>query len=189
MDCPVTRTLAVILLLSGIGLLGQGAYIQLKAQLAQWLINDAWRQQLATGSWHKPWSWADTHPVAKLNLPGSNKPLLVLSGANGRNLAFGPTLQQSTSAPGEPGNVVIFGHNDTHFANLDQLERGQQLLLQDAQGNELRYRVSGLYVVNQYDTIWAQQSDESLLTLITCYPFSSASWGGELRYVVRASKV
>ncbi len=43
-----------------------------------------------TGAPVKPWPWADTHPVARLIAPAQDADVLVLAGASGRTLAFGP---------------------------------------------------------------------------------------------------
>ncbi|KLV05558.1 hypothetical protein ABT56_11375 [Photobacterium aquae] len=190
------KTLGVCLLLSvGLMSFGRGAYIQLKAYVAQWLIESAWQQQQLTGIPHKPWSWADTHPVAKLMLPGQS-PLMVLSGVSGRNLAFGPTLQLNTAAPSDHysannshGNVVIFGHNDTHFRPLGTLKQGDRLSLTNVNGQTIDYQITQMAIVDEHQVQVAQDTTEAVLTLITCYPFDSLSSGGPLRYVVRAERI
>lgn len=62
------RFLVVGLFLIGATLLGKGLYMQAKAHFAQYLIEQAWTKTLADGQSHKPWSWADTYPVAKLSI-------------------------------------------------------------------------------------------------------------------------
>lgn len=103
--------LLVGLVLIGITLFGKGFYMQAKAHFAQYLIEQAWAKTLIDGQSHKPWSWADTYPVAKLSIeqakrpnhfdgPASNDSLYVLAGASGRNLAFGPALVLSSAPAG-----------------------------------------------------------------------------------------
>ncbi|GGI84258.1 class GN sortase [Shewanella gelidii] len=41
--------------------------MQAKAHFAQFLIAQAWQQTLEDQQPHKPWPWADTHPVAQLS--------------------------------------------------------------------------------------------------------------------------
>lgn len=86
-------------------------WIPVKAELAQALLEDAWRRTLNGGKNAKPWPWADTSPVAVLEAPRLGIRLIVLSGTSGRNLAFGPTL---LGAP-DQGDKVLSGHRDTHF--------------------------------------------------------------------------
>jgi sortase A len=61
------RTLvALSLAFAGLLLFGQGAYIHAKAIVAQVLLERAFSQTVATGNPIKPWSWADTWPVARI---------------------------------------------------------------------------------------------------------------------------
>lgn len=181
----VRTALMVVVLSVGLLMIGRGGYIQAKAWLAQVLIAQAWQQQTATGIPTKPWPWADTSPIAQLILPNGEQQT-VLAGVSGRNLAFGPTLQLFTAKPDEQGNVVIYGHNDTHFKSLELAKIGDGIEVQDEHGKTLRYAVTSLQVVNQQDTKVAAQTPWSQLTLITCYPFTTVSVNGPLRWVVTA---
>ena len=110
------RRLAVGALIAlGVALLAAGFWLPAKAELAQHLLNRAWQRTTDGDAAAKPWPWADTHPVARLTLPGSDEPLTVLAGASGRNLAFAPTLLDGSAGPGAHGVSVIAGHRDTHF--------------------------------------------------------------------------
>ena len=62
----------------GFGISGYGAYIPAKAVFAQYLINNAWNESIATGEIQKPWGWADMHPVMKLSSTKHNKELIIL---------------------------------------------------------------------------------------------------------------
>lgn len=185
------------LLLLGTTLFGKGFYMQAKAHFAQYLIEQAWAKTLIDGQSHKPWSWADTYPVAKLSIdqanmpthfdgPASNDSLYVLAGASGRNLAFGPGLVLSSAPAGERGNTVIAGHRDTHFAILKGMTVGRRLALQTAAGKEIVYQVVATKVVHESQTELMAPSDDNRLTLITCYPFDALQGGAELRFVVQA---
>ncbi|ODA33646.1 sortase, marine proteobacterial type [Veronia pacifica] len=166
----------------------QAVWIKAKATLAQYLIEDVWLLQKQTGDKIPPWPWADTYPTATLTLPDQS-PLYVLAGVSGRNLAFGPTLQQYTAQPGEHGNVVVYGHNDTHFKGLESLKPGQLIALENTIGERIFYRVSLTEVVNEMDTEWVTDNNEDILTLVTCYPFNSATVNGPQRYVVVSKRV
>ncbi|MFB2779645.1 class GN sortase [Shewanella mangrovisoli] len=192
--------LLVGLVLLGITLFGKGFYMQAKAHFAQYLIEQAWAKTLIDGQSHKPWSWADTYPVAKLSIeqanrpnhfdgPASNDSLYVLAGASGRNLAFGPALVLSSAPAGAQGNTVIAGHRDTHFAMLNGISVGRRLALQTATGKEIVYQVVATEVVHESQTEWIAPSEDNRLTLITCYPFDALQGGAELRFVVQAIPV
>lgn len=194
------RVLLVGLLLLGGILLGKGLYMQAKAHFAQYLIEQAWTKTLADGKSHKPWSWADTYPVAKLSIYqnhklthfdeiAANDSLYVLAGASGRNLAFGPSLVLSSASAGQVGNTVIAGHRDTHFAILNGMSVGRKISLQTASGKDILYQVVATQVVHESQTEFMAPSEDERLTLITCYPFNDIQGGAELRFVVQAVPV
>src|SRR5207248_2826247 len=85
-----TRLVSAALLAGGAALFGHGAYIYAKAGLAQVLLRRAWERTLAGERDVKPWPWADTWPVARLTIPKAGTDSIVLAGASGRTLAFGP---------------------------------------------------------------------------------------------------
>ena len=173
----------------------EGGYIYLKAELAQRLIGTAWADTLEAGDGAaiKPWSWADTWPVARLQLPGSED-LYVLKGAAGNSLAFGPGYDANTALPGAAGVSVVAGHRDTHFSGLKHLQKGDVIKLQGASGEWRSYQVASLAVhdssLGPMQIPQLASADEgSELRLVTCYPFDSLNAGGPLRYVVGATEV
>ncbi|WP_035025629.1 class GN sortase [Enterovibrio calviensis] len=174
--------------LCGSILMANGLYIKAKAHLAQFLIVHAWDNQQETGKNQAPWPWADTFPAATLAMNG-DEPLWVLAGANARNLAFGPTLQMNTARPHEKGNVVIFGHNDTHFSSLAQTKIGDELQLETQEGLQRTYRVSNVAIAHESEVQWVENTSDNRLTLVTCYPFDSITFNGPLRYIVTAKPI
>ncbi len=166
--------------------LGAGAWIHVKAQLAQILVARAWAQTLAGERRVRPWPGADTWPVARLRVRSLSWDFVVLHGHSGRSLAFAPGLAPGSSPPGAPGTTVISAHRDTHFSALAQLEVGDRITLQTVSG-QWRYRVIAAEVM---DTRSAQIVDDPLhdeLVLVTCYPFNALRPGGPLRYLVYAT--
>jgi len=166
-----------------------GAWIPAKAALAQVLLDHAWHETLRSEDSAKPWPWADTWPVARLIAPSHKKSMVVLAGANGAALAFGPGHLTTSAPPGVSDNSVIAGHRDTHFAFLKALKPGDVLQLQAPDGVLHDYRVTQTRVVHETDARVLQRSESAMLTLITCYPFDAVVPGGLLRYVVRARGV
>lgn len=167
---------------------GSGIWIFAKAIVAQRLIEHAWHNQRQMGGNIQPWPWADTHPIARLIFPQSGKDLFVLEGASSRNLAFGPALVSGSSFPGDAGNSVIVGHRDTHFSILEELASGQLLIVEDAAGNRLRYRITATLTTHESQTQYLMPTAIGRLTLITCYPFDALVPGGPLRYLVIATR-
>jgi sortase A len=165
---------------------GWAAWIAAKAHLAQHLVRHAWAETLVGAEDASPWPWADTQPVARLVVPGRGVDLFVLAGASGRTLAFGPGHVTGTPLPGEPGNSVVSGHRDTHFAFLRRLKGGDAVVVERRDGRRRRYRVSDTRVVDRRETWVAGDAGDTRLTLVTCYPVRALRPGGPLRYVVAA---
>ena len=176
----------LVLLTFGVWNVGHGAYIYAKAALAQHLLRQAWDDTLQGQAAVKPWSWADTYPVARLTMPQQDVDLIVLAGASGRTLAFGPGHVDGTPLPGVVGNSVLSAHRDTHFEFLQHLKLGDEFSVENAQGKKTRYVVQATRVVDQSDVSVMRASTVEQLTLVTCYPFNAIRAGGPLRYVVTA---
>ena len=186
------------LVLIGFQQLASAGYIQGKAHLAQYLIAVARDNTLATGGLpHKPWPWADTWPVARMEVPGMEVPgmdmprqsleLYVLAGATGNALAFGPGYELASAKLGEPGLSMIGGHRDTHFGFLKDMKSNSLFQLQLPSGEYIRYRVADVRVVDvERDPLPAHKKGTQELQLVTCYPFDALLPGGPLRYVVMA---
>lgn len=159
------------------------AWLPAKAALAQALLEDSWQASLADGREHRPWPWADAHPVARLRQPRLGLSQVVLSGDGGRPLAFGPGWAESSAAPGTRGTTVISGHRDTHFRWLRELRRGDTLAL-DTRAGRRDYTVVGLEVADARVQRIAADPGEDKLLLVTCWPFDAVAPRGPLRYVV-----
>jgi sortase A len=157
------------------------AWVPAKAGLGQRLLERAWQARSIDGPAPRPWPWADTRPVAELEIPSLGLRQLVLEGASGRNLAWGPAALTSIAQR----DVVLSGHRDTHFAPLEHLAVNAALILRDGAG-ERRYRVVWMDIVDsrQQDLVIDQGRDR--LTLVTCYPFDAPTAGGPLRLVITA---
>ncbi|HEX6999839.1 MAG TPA: class GN sortase [Gammaproteobacteria bacterium] len=175
------------LLLAGAALLLWSVWIPVKAEVAQLLLNRAWAATQDDRRAVKPWPWADTWPVARLELPTADGPLTVLAGASGRNLAFGPALMDGTAAPGTAGVSVIAGHRDTHFRALERLRVGDRFRIERPDGAVYAYEVTAIDVVDATETTLRLDADESIVALVTCWPFDAVVPNGPLRYVVTAA--
>ena len=180
---------ALLLMVLAVWLLGESAYLFAKARFAQYLLDDAWQRSLRDGNDHRPWPWADTAPIARLVFPAQDKKLVVLAGASGRNLAFGPSHLSASVTPGQGGGSVIGGHRDTHFAFLSQVQLGEQILLQSRDGRLQWFEIVQIQVTDVRDSDIRLQADAPVLALVACYPFTALDSGGPLRYLVIARQV
>jgi sortase A len=175
---------ALVALLTGGSLLAERGWMTAKAGLARVLIDRAFLAHMDDGRHHLPWSWADTHPIARLEVPRLGVRRTVLSGAAGSSLAFGPGHVDGTAEPNHRGNCVLGGHRDSWFAFLEELRVGDEILLESRSGSR-RYLVTALAVHGENDASLLEETEDDRLTLITCYPFRSWS-PSELRFVVTA---
>jgi len=105
---------------------------------------------------------------------------------NERNFQFalrsGVVHYPKTSFPGQPGNIVIFGHSSNQvwakgnykfvFAALDKLESGDSIIL-EYKGQRYIYTVRNTKIVMPTDLSVLDATTSNRLTLITCTPVGS----------------
>src|SRR6266700_5291639 len=141
------RIAPLLLALAGLILFGQGAYIHAKAMLAQVLLQRAFTETIATGHPTKPWPWADTWPVARIEVQRLHASTIVLAGSSGQALAFGPGHVELTPDAGARGVAVYSAHRDTHFRFLRDVAVGDEIDITRSDGRRFRYRADSTSVV------------------------------------------
>jgi sortase A len=188
-ETMITTVLVLALVLIGLWQTGSGAWIYMKAQLAQVLLQRAWAGTLAGHPDVKPWPWADTWPIARIVVPSLGIDQIVLEGAYGRTLAFGPGHVESTGPLEGTGSIILTGHRDTHFRFLEKLQAGEAILMQARTGVWDRFAVRDRQVVDSRTVTLSRLEDQRRLILVTCYPFDAMVPGGPLRYMVIAETV
>ena len=162
-------------------------WLQMKAVVAQVLIEQAWEETLENpDQFHTPWAWADFWPVAKLTV-ANNDSVYVLSSASGQALAFGPGHMRESIKPGDFGQVMIAGHKDSHFSFLESAQVGDALQLEGL-SKEVTYSITSLDIIDSSKNKLPIADNDELL-LITCYPFNSLQMNGPLRLVVTANRI
>lgn len=182
-------TVMVSLLAIGLWQVWEGSWIYAKAGLAQLLLQRAWARALAGDPMPKPWPWADTWPVARLHMQRPAADLIVLAGAYGRTLAFGPAHVGSTALPGREGTMVLTGHRDTHFRFLKDVKPNDRFDLTGTDGTIRQYRVIERLILDSRRDLIPIRHGRPDLVLVTCFPFDAIRAGGPLRYVVRAERM
>jgi sortase A len=182
----IRRAVILLLAITGLALIGSGLWIHAKALLAQVLLQRAFAQSIVTGHDVKPWPWADTWPVARIELKRIGASAIVLAGSSGQALAFGPGQVERTPDAGERGVTVYAAHRDTHFAFLKDVAVGDEIAVTRRDGRTFRYRADGASVVRFDATGIDPLSEHHELVLSTCWPFD-AVMPGPLRYVLHAT--
>ncbi len=165
--------------------LGHATWIYGKAYAATFLINNAWQKALANNEINKPWSWADTWPVAKISIPKIGLSEIVLSGDSGAVLAFGPGLSHAGATLDSDHVKLISAHRDTHFSKLKKIVINDDIYIKTSIGSK-RYSVTEVKVVDSRSYTIDAADDTYDLVLVTCYPFDSIASGGYQRFVVKA---
>jgi LPXTG-site transpeptidase (sortase) family protein len=121
-----------------------------------------------------------------LVIPAIGLSRYVVQGVNEGDLQMGPGHYLGTPLPGQPGNVGIAGHRTTFgapFFRLNEVSRGDLVLLTDTSGTTWVYDVVRQWVVDPSDTAVLDTTRAPMLTLTTCNPrFEATS-----RLVVRAA--
>jgi sortase A len=159
-----------------------------KAKLAQILLERAFVETIETGVDVKPWSWADTWPIARIEVKRLNANAIVLHGSSGQALAFGPGHIENTAQAGGAGTAVYSAHRDTHFRFLKDVKIGDDIDVTRRDGTLYRYRVTHFSVVH-----WDQSGIDPFaeghnLVLVTCWPLTD-KFPGPMRYLVHAKLV
>ncbi len=197
----VFRLLGVLLVTLSIAGFVESSYHQLKGELAQLLLTNAWNDSLRTGENTRPWNWADTWPELKLSFKKTSQAansispdlakgasslpeLIVLADASGESLAFGPGLLTPGILPGEIGNSLIAAHRDTHFARLAELNINDELYIELKNRQNLRFIIDQIIIIDSEQEAPVVEQTAPRVTLITCYPFNMKISETSLRYLV-----
>ena len=186
MAAAVTPRRALMLVGAGAGfaLIASGAWIPVKARLAQVLLARAWAKARAGDVDARPWPWADSRALARLAVPALGVETVVLADASGRSLAFAPGWVAGSAKPGAPGVSVISSHRDTHFAFLARLAPLHDVWLETADGARTRWRlVDARVIAAAAATLPAAPLEGPRLALVTCWPFGALASRTPWRYV------
>jgi sortase A len=130
-------------------------------------------------------------PLAEIEVPRLGARAIVLEGASGQAMAFGPGHMPNTPAIGARGTAIVAAHRDTQFATLKEVRAGDLVIAKTRDGRRTTFRVGTMRVVKAdasgIDPAYGGKSG-ARLALVTCWPFDGvlhSPW----RYVVMADKV
>lgn len=126
--------------------------------------------------------------VSRIRIPAIDLDETIRSGIALSVIDRGVAHWAGTSSPGEPGNMVLAGHRTTHsrpFRDLDHLEIGDLVYVEDGSGFEVMYRVSGSFVVESHDLWISYDVGRPIVTMFACHPKGSS----RNRIVVQAEMI
>jgi sortase A len=127
-------------------------------------------------------------PIGVIKIPKIHVDKTMVEGVSDAELRRGPGHYPSTPLPGQRGNAGIAGHRTTYgapFADIDQLEAGDDIVVETVQGT-FYYKVMGdPLIVAPTDVQVLDDFGDNRLTLTACHPRYSAA----KRIIVQAKLV
>lgn len=124
-------------------------------------------------------------PLAVMSMDRLGIQVPVYDGADDFNLNRGVARIAGTAAVGAAGNLGVAGHRDGFFRGLKDVAVGDRIDLLTGQGN-LAYTVASIEIVDPTDVQVLAPTDETTLTLVTCYPFYYVGHAPK-RFIVKAT--
>lgn len=119
---------------------------------------------------------------AVLKIPSLKMELPIFHGDNEAQLSQGIGHYSGSTVPGEGGNIVLAGHRDTYFRELEYIKKGDEVIVSTSYGDYL-YKVSDIRITTPDDSTVCEPTDKEQLTMYTCYPFTYIGSAPE-RYIV-----
>jgi sortase A len=108
--------------------------------------------------------------LGRIEIPRVGVSAIVEDGESDSTLAQSVGHLSGTALPGQPGNVALAAHRDTYFRDLEDIQTGDDVYFTTATAI-YKYTVDDVSVVAPDDVSVIAPSNDSRLTLITCYPF------------------
>lgn len=115
--------------------------------------------------------------IGMIEIPKINIYYPIISEANDELLKISP-CRISGPMPNEDGNLCIAGHNyDNYkfFSKVSNLQKNDEIIIYNTDGNKLSYKVFDIYEVlaNDLSPLEITRTEKKQVTLITCNNFNS----------------
>ena len=108
--------------------------------------------------------------LGRIEIPRVGVSAIVEEGESDSTLAQSVGHLAGTALPGQTGNVALAAHRDTYFRDLEDIQNGDDVYFTTTTAI-YKYKVDEVSVVTPDDVSVIAPSNDSRLTLITCYPF------------------
>lgn len=127
-----------------------------------------------------------TAPIALLTVSRLDLQVPVFRELNQGSLSRGAAIVTGSPLPGESGNISVAAHRDSFFRPLKDIRIGDVVVLRSTQTSR-EYRVVEIFITDPLDlSVLESIEQQTLLTLITCYPFHYIGFAPD-RFIVRAA--
>ncbi|HYN52493.1 MAG TPA: class E sortase [Thermoleophilaceae bacterium] len=176
------RFVASVMMVSGVLLISDAAATLLWQEPVSAFVAERQQQQLEEALFDPPERVVRRKPlkgdaIARIRIPAIGVSDYVVEGTDTASLRKGPGHYPETPLPGSPGTAAIAGHRTTYgapFRKIDQLKRGDQIVLDMADGRYV-YRVTRTKIVDDSDLSVLDRVGYKQLILSACHPLYSAA--------------
>jgi len=129
----------------------------------------------------------DEPPLAIMSIDTLDLKVPVYNGTDEINLNRGAGRIKGTAWIDSAGNLGIAGHRDGFFRVLKDIQLGDSIDMLTHQGKS-EFVVSSITIVDPTDVSVLAPTDDSTITLVTCYPFYFVGHAPK-RYIVKGELV
>ncbi|MGX9133230.1 class D sortase [Rummeliibacillus sp. JY-2-4R] len=181
----VILAIPIFIILIGLGIVFYfGIGTSKEAALLGYTAVTDYKPELPDKEFNQPWSKLPEpgSKIGDLKFPSVGLDVQVVQGTDDNELKQGAGHFAGSSLPGQGGNVVLSGHNDTVFKDLENLKKGDEITFTTPYGDFV-YKATKFKIVNADDQTIIVPKDYETLTLTTCYPFSYIGDAPE-RYII-----
>ena len=188
---PVWRLIERVLLVVGLVSLGYFGYVVVESYMYQALENRELDAILASApaptvhrSRPRP---AAGSLIGRIEIPRLGVSTIIRAGSDARTLRLAVGHIPGTAYPGEQGNIGLAGHRDTFFRRLRDIKVDDEIRIVTPE-ETYTFKVERTSVVKPRDTwVLNDTSAGTVLTLVTCYPFTYVGSAPD-RFIVRAAQ-
>ncbi|MDC0095874.1 class D sortase [Amylibacter sp.] len=173
-----------------IGLIGiaKASMQPIKAIIGQHYLEVAWKESLRANKLSKPWRSADFYMIGKLTVPKLKISRVILNSSTGEAMAWGIGRVDTAQSSSKDGPIILAGHRDSHMQFMSKLNIGDKVELMMSNRVLKTFIISKTDITNKPElAVSAQNTENEILILTTCWPFNSQKPGSE-RYIVTAEK-
>lgn len=137
--------------------------------------------------YHESNEQRDDAPLAIMSIAKLDLKVPIYNGTDEITLNRGAGRIKGTARIDAQGNLGIAGHRDGFFRVLKDIELGDSIDMLTHQGKS-EFVVSSITIVDPTDVSVLAPTDDSTITLVTCYPFYFVGHAPK-RYIVKGELV
>jgi sortase A len=182
-------------LVAGFFVLGYSGLVLLDSKIYQEIQTRHFQKQLentdqsavlAGGVANLPVALTQSGALGRIDIARLSVTAMIMEGTDRGTLQRAVGHIRGTPLPGLKGNTALAGHRDTFFRPLRNIRHNDEIILTTLNGST-RYLVDSTQIVSPDDTQVLDNSENTTLTLVTCYPFYFIGVAPK-RFIVRAHK-